>query len=382
MSMRRLTAMAAGGLLMTFAAGQRSQLQAQDATVEADANIVREVTTRNLLELRLADIARKKSANPSVKNFAEQMRTDHLKMHEQVTGLVGRDGKPFRVGMGKMQPQVDEVRRLDKLSGTQFDQEYMRSMLAHHPDDVNYFQSAANSAQSSQVRQLLAGALPVLRQHLSMAVQVGGQVGAAPPVATGPAVPAQPASTPTLPGNQNPPLAGQNAPVVTQKDRSDAKKDRKFVQNALADNTLEIRLAQVAQKNTTNGDVRRLATRMLGDHTAMQRQWIDLAERHGLNLSAGMGRRHLAKAKRLESTPAAEFDRAYTTMLVQNNQDYAEYFQKEGAATHSAQVRAQAANDLLTLREHLAGAKKVALRVGVDTTAALRARNLSSYKNQ
>ena len=77
---------------------------------------------------------------------------------------------------------------------------------------------------------------------------------------------------------------------------------------------------------------------------------------------------------------ATEFDRAYTTMLIQNNQDYAEYFQKEGRATHSAEVRGQAANDLLTLREHLAGAKKVAIRLGVDTTAALRARNLSSYK--
>jgi hypothetical protein len=45
-------------------------------------------------------------------------------------------------------------------------------------------------------------------------------------------------------------------------------------------------------------------------------------------------------------------------------------------------VRSQAASNLATIRQHLAGAKKVALRVGVDTTAVLRARNLSSYKNQ
>ncbi|MEO8089882.1 MAG: DUF4142 domain-containing protein [Gemmatimonadales bacterium] len=382
MSVRRLTtAIAAGGLLMTFAAGQRSQLRAQDATIDADANIVREVTVRNMFELRTAEIAGKKSSNAAVKGFAGQMQTDHMKINDRLTALVGRDGKPFRIGLGNTQTLGDEVKRLDKLSGVQFDQEYMRSMVAHHQDNVSYFQSAANTAQSSQVRQLLASGLPVLRQHLSMAIQVSGQVGAAPPVAIGPAVPADlPASTPTVPASQNPPVANQNVPEVTKKDRDDLKKDKKFVQEAVADNTLEIRLAQVAQKNATSSDARRLATYMLSDHTAMQKQWLDLAARHGMKLTAGMGRHHLEKAKRLESTPAADFDRTYITMEVQNNQDYAEYFQKEGAASHSAQVRTQAANDLLSIRRHLAGAKKVANLVGVDTAAALRARNLSSYR--
>ena len=98
------------------------------------------------------------------------------------------------------------------------------------------------------------------------------------------------------------------------------------------------------------------------------------------NSKVRSGKRHKAKAKRLEKLSGAEFDKAYLTMQIQNNQDYLEYFQKEGRATHSAQVRNQAAIDLPKIQRHLSEAKQLGTQVGVDTTAALRARNLSSYK--
>lgn len=396
MSIRTLAAIAAGGLVMTLAAGPLSPLYAQESTsVDADVAIVREVTTRNLLELRLADMARKTSANASVKSFAERMRTDHLNMHKQLEALVGQNGQPFRTGLGKTEPQLAEVRQLEKLSGSQFDQQYMTSMIRHHQDNVSYFRSTANTARSAQVRALLTNNLPVLQQHLSMAVQAGNQVGASPTVATG-QYPTPPTQTPT-PTTQYPapptqtqpriptqnPQPTANVPVVNDNSPADPKafkKDIKFVREAIADNTLEIRLAKVAETKTTDPRVRQLARRVLDDHTAMQSQWIALASRNGMNLKPGIGRRHMDKVKRMERTSGGDFDKAYPTMLIQNTQDYVEYFQKEGQATHSSQVRNRAASDLGTLRQHLSEAKQVGLVHGVDTTAALRARNLSSYK--
>jgi putative membrane protein len=174
------------------------------------------------------------------------------------------------------------------------------------------------------------------------------------------------------------PVANDNSPP----DPKNFKKDAKFVREAIADNTLEIRLAQVAETKTTDPRVRQLARRLLDDHTAMQGQWIALAKRNGINMKPGIGPRHMEKVKRMERTSGGDFDKAYPTMLIQNNQDYVEYFQKEGKATHSAQVRNQAESDLHTLRQHLIEAKQAALVHGVDTTAALKARNLSSYKKQ
>lgn len=393
MSIRALAAIAAGGLVMTLAGGPISPLYAQEASVEADAAIVREVYTRNLVELRLADIARKKSANASVKSFAEQMRTDHLNTHKQVTSLTGPNGQPFKVGLGKMEPQLAEVKQLEKLSGTGFDQQYMSSMIRHHQDNVSYFQSTANTAQSAQVRTLLANSLPILRQHLSLAVQVGNQVGANSTVAAGGQNPAPTTQYPAPPTqaqpqtpSQYPQTPSQKPPVVTAANNESPadpkafKKDVKFVREALQDNATEIRLARVAETKTTDRRVRQLARRVLDDHTAMQSQWIALASRNGINLKSSIGPRHRDKIKRMERTSGEDFDKAYPTMLIQNNQDYVEYFQKEGQATRSTQVRNQAASDLTTLRQHLLEAKQVALVHGVDTTAALRARNISSYK--
>jgi predicted outer membrane protein len=76
-----------------------------------------------------------------------------------------------------------------------------------------------------------------------------------------------------------------------------------------------------------------------------------------------------------------EFDRAYMTMQVQNQQDYVEYFGKEGKATNASQVRDLAANDLRSLELHLSQAKEVANRVGVNVAAALRARKTAAYRS-
>lgn len=406
MSIRTLAAIAAGGLVMTLAGAPLSPLYAQQSTsVEADAAIVREVYTRNLVELRLAEIARKKSTNSSVKSFAERMRTDHLAMHKQVTSLVGQNGQPYRVGLGKMETQLAEVKQIEKLSGSQFDQQYMSSMVRHHQDNVRYSQTMANAARSAQVRTLLANSLPVLQQHLSLAVQVGNQVGANTTVATGqnpttqnpttqyPAPQTQYPAPPTQTQPQTPtqyPVPAQSAPSapaasettpVSREDAKEFKKDSKFVREAMADATLEIRLAQVAQNKSTQNNVRQLAQWLQGEHTAMQNRWLSLASRNDMKLKPGFGPRHNDKVKRLEKLSSAEFDRAYLTMQIQNNQDYMEYFQKEGQATRSAQVRNQAAKDLTMIRQHLKEAKTLGAQMGVDTTAALKARNYSAYKN-
>jgi predicted outer membrane protein len=167
---------------------------------------------------------------------------------------------------------------------------------------------------------------------------------------------------------------------VTAEERKDVRKDSKFIREAIADNTLEIRLAQLAEKKTTDPGPRALAKRVLDDNTALQNRWLALASSSGMNVKPGMGPRHMEKVTRLEKTPTTQFDKAYLTMLIQNNQDYVEYFQKEGRATHSAQVRNLAANELATLQQHSSQAKQLGIQYGLDTTAVLHARTLSSYR--
>ena len=370
MSIRRLMAMAACGLMMTLATGPLSPLQAQGGDVEADADLIRAVTAKHLQEIRLGELAQKMTTHSNIRQFGDRMIAEHTDMHKRWSALVGKDGKPFTPSWSEM--RFEEVTRLSNVSATKFDKEYMASAIRLHQEDVTFFQNAPNSARSTQVRELLARDLPVLQQHLNLAVQVGSQVGAAPAVAAG------------NQGGQNAPTATPpppGVPVTQESAQANAiKKDSKFIRNASADNTLEIQLAQLAEKKTTHTGIRQLAKRVIDDHTAMQNRWISLATNNGMNLKPGMGKRHREKVERLDKASATEFDRAYATMLIQNNQDYVEYFGKEGRAAHTTQVRNLAANDLPILQQHLSQAKQIAEQLGVDTDAALSARQTAEYR--
>lgn len=378
MSIRRLMATAAGGLVIAFAAGATSPLQGQGKPddLNKDSKLIREFASDHLLEIRLGTLAKDKATNPAVKQFGERMVSDHTQLLDNWRALVRQSGFPFQPGLSNEQEQ--ELKRLDKTSGTEFDRAYMTAMITDHQNAVAKAQNARYSAQSEQIRLRVSSDLPVLEQHLTLANQVGSQVGASNVAVTTP-TPNAPVSNPTVqPPTQNPPVAAQNTPVAQEDLRADAK----FIREAAADNMLEKQLGELAQSKATNPAVKQYGQQLVSDHTIMENQWIALASRNGMTLKPGMGPRHRKKVDRLEKLSGRDFDRAYMTMSIQNQQDYVEYFSKEGRATHSAQVRDLAANDLRSFELHLNQAKQVGGQVGVDVTAALRARKTSAYRNQ
>jgi putative membrane protein len=378
---------AAGGLIIAFGAGAASPLQGQGRPddLNKDSEFIREVAADHLLEIRLGTIAQEKATNSAVRQFGERMVTDHTSMLDQWRALVTKSGFPFQPGL--RDEQEEEVERLEKASGTEFDRAYMTSMVQDHQNAVTKFQTKGQSANSIQVRELVNIGLPVLQQHVNLAIQVGNQVGAT-DVAVTP-TPTTPAPSPTgQPPAQNPPVQNQpaqNPPVTAQNApgvRENLRPDMEFIRDALADNFLAIRMAELAQRKAQNREVRQYAEKAISDHTSMQNQWVTLGANNGITLKPGMGKRHKKKADRLEKLSGREFDRAYMTTEVQSHQDYVEYFSKEGRATHSSQVRNKAANDLRILERQLSDAKDVANEVGVNVAAALRARKTSAYRNQ
>jgi putative membrane protein len=373
MSIRRLMATAAGGLVIACTAGTSLQAQAKPEDLKKDTESIKAVSSDHLLEIRLGTIAQKKASNPAVKQFGERMVTDHTRMLNEWRALLSTTGYPFQPGLTNAQEQ--EFKRLDKESGAAFDRDYMTSMIQDHQNAVAKFQDLRVSASSEQVRGLVAAGLPVIQEHLSLAAQVGNQVGASGNVAVNTKFPDAP--TAQAPA-QNAPVAAQNTGVAQE----DLKPDVKFIREAAQDNLLEIRLGQMGLKKAVDPAVREYAQRLVSDHTIMQNQWIELAAKNGMTLKSTLGPRHKKKADRLDKLSERAYERAFMTTEVQNHQDYLEYFSKEGKATHSSQVRELAANDLRSMELHLSQAKQVGSQIGVDVAAALRARETSAYRKQ
>lgn len=176
MSIRRLMTVA-GGLALSLAAIPAPALHAQvKDDVKADSKWIREVAADNMLEVDLAKVAERRATNAAVKQFAQRMDTDHNRANDDLRSMASSHGFPFKPELGrKHEAKVDQ---LQKSTSKEFDRAYMRSMVQNHTDDVAYFENEGMHAQSAPVRDYAAKYLPILQQHLTLARQVAGQVGA------------------------------------------------------------------------------------------------------------------------------------------------------------------------------------------------------------
>jgi putative membrane protein len=363
MSISRLIA-AASGLAFALAAAPMTLLHSQvgtDSTFQpwkpsskvpvradltADSSFVREANAGNVLEVRLGNLAEGKATNAEVKQFAQRMVSDHTRMEKQWSALAASNGLP---PVTLDQAQEQDVTRLEKLSGAEFDRAYMTTMIQDHQHDADAFRSRGLSAHSAEVRQLAASELTTIQQHLSLAQQVGSAVGASTAVAVVPQTP-------------QPTVTSQNGKVAPQrgKGRSDeVTADRQFIQNVAAGHMMEIRLGQMAQQRATGSDARRLAERLVTDFTRWQDRWTGMASRNGMPFKPGMGDLHRQKVERLQKASKAQFDRVYVRTVIENLQALVPYFQKEGRSARSSPVRNLVEDELPTLQQHLAMAKRI-----------------------
>ena len=398
------TLLAAGGLAAAFAAAPlsalHSQTPAQDsaanrtwgthtgpiiskpsarADVAADSGLIAQAILANQQEMRLGTLAQQKAASPAVKQFGQRMVTDHTTMGKQWSALAAQNGLSLKPTPDPT--QTEQTTQLQSLSGAEFDRVYMNAMVQMHQRMASDLQNEASSAQSAEVRQISANALPIVQQHLTLATQVGSQVGASTNVAVVPTTPAVPGATQTTtqPG-QVVTQPGQAAPERTNRASADLKADRDFVQEVAADNLLELRLADLAQRKARDPAVKQFAQQMQGAFTQAQNRWTGMSARNGMTVKPSMGRMHQQKVDRVQKASGANFDRVYMQTVIQHLQSIVPYFQNEGRSASSPQVRRLVGSELPSLRQSLALAKRTGAQVKADTTESGRNRNVSDKK--
>ena len=395
---RKFIAIAAGGLALTFAAAPLGVLHSQvtapgtnprgvdttrttttganptttststssttnaaavRAEINTDLPFLQTAASANLMEIQLGQLAQTKGSNNAVKQFGKRMVTDHTRLEQQVSSLTSRNGVSLNPSLNS--EAQSNVSQLQNLSGDQFDKAYMSMMIQGHQKDVIDFQSQSQSANSSQVRQLASNALPTLRQHLTLAQQVGGQVGA---TTTTNVVTANNGNT----SNAN--ASNANAANVNTKASREIRMDRDFITVNAANNYMEVLLGRLALQKAQNSDVKAYAERVVRDHNMLQDEWLKVAQQNGIPLKPGMGKNHREKLTRLEKLSGKEFDKQFMIIMIDTHQDYANSMEKQSRTAHSPEVRQIAERSLSTLRDSFHEAKRVGAEVGANNTNA------------
>jgi putative membrane protein len=118
-------------------------------------------------EIALSELAEQKATNPAVKAFAEKMVTEHKKMTASM--------KPFAVSWGLTAPtgpDDDHQKALDKLnglSGTDFDKEYISDMVSDHANALDAFTKEAKDTKDLKFQAAVLKGKTAVAAHKNMA---------------------------------------------------------------------------------------------------------------------------------------------------------------------------------------------------------------------
>jgi putative membrane protein len=337
----------------------------------SDTGYIRQAIRGNSLEVALGRVAESRAENSEVKSFAERMVEDHNTMNREWTDLARRNRMTVAVvDFGPNGKQT--IDRLEDLDGTEFDQAYMSEMLRQHEEDLAAFERMASSASSSNVKQLAQNGVPTIREHLSLARQVGSRVG----VST---TAGRPGGVYVPMPNPSDTLTTRTPDRTTRDERDDRNarddrgelraKDRAFIQEVLQDHMMHIRLAQRAQREAKSDDVRRFAKRAEKDFKDWDKRWKQLADRYDVKEPKHLGNLHQDKVERLERASGRNVDRVYADILSEHLASIVPYFQKEGQQVQSGAVRRLAQEELPVIRSYLSVARQLDKNPGANARA-------------
>ena len=141
----------------------------------------------NTAEVRLGDLARQRATTADVKAFGKRMVTDHTKLDQELTALATKHGAALPKSIDRHHQEL--IDKLSKLSGSDFDKQYMTAMIEGHEKAVSAFEKESKDAAQTDVDKWSAQALPILNEHLQLAEKTGKEVGASMPT-QGTAIPA------------------------------------------------------------------------------------------------------------------------------------------------------------------------------------------------
>lgn len=131
-------------------------------------------------EVEIGQLAQQKALRQGVKDFARMMIEDHTKANEKLANLAQGAGIPLPAGLD---PDHLAMRaKLEKLSGADFEVNYMLAQIEDHQKTAQLLKWEIGSGQNALLQQFAAEVLPTVLGHLRRAQMLAAELtGQTPP---------------------------------------------------------------------------------------------------------------------------------------------------------------------------------------------------------
>ncbi|GAB3328648.1 DUF4142 domain-containing protein [Larkinella ripae] len=144
-------------------AEQAEEANDQKDKPEDDSEFAVKAASGGMMEVELGQLAAQKGQNQKVKDFGTMMVTDHSKANEELKALAA--SKNITIPATLSEDHQKHVDDLTKLSGAEFDKEYIKLMVDDHKEDIDLFKDASFNAKDADVKAFAGKTLPTLQKH-------------------------------------------------------------------------------------------------------------------------------------------------------------------------------------------------------------------------
>jgi putative membrane protein len=134
---------------------------------ETDNTFINQAALGGMAEVQFGQLAAQKAARPAVKQFGQQMVTDHTPVNQQLMQLAQAKGVTPPADLDPAHQAI--LARLQRERGATFDRDYMRGQVADHQAMIALFQRESQEGADPDLKNFAGQVLPQLQQHLQMA---------------------------------------------------------------------------------------------------------------------------------------------------------------------------------------------------------------------
>ena len=141
----------------------------------ADLHFVALAAGAGMYEVEAARVALGRASDPQVRSYAQMLLDQHTANNQELVSIMQSKGR--RIAPGLPSELQQKVAKLSSLSGSAFDQEFVRMTgVADHKAAIAAFEQGDRSVTDRDLQAYIDKTLPALRSHLQMAQDLAGRM--------------------------------------------------------------------------------------------------------------------------------------------------------------------------------------------------------------
>ena len=135
--------------------------------------------------------------------------------------------------------------------------------------------------------------------------------------------------------------------------------DENFLVKAYNGGMLEIMLGKIAITNGASASVKNFGKMMMTDHTKADSEMAVIAKIKNITLPSAPGNDEYDKINKLQKEQGKEFDKDYTSLMVDDHKEDIKDFQKASQDLKDPDIKAFAVKTLPVLQKHLSAIQTI-----------------------